>query len=401
MVSAPNPSPGLDAALTGSFTVRQSPALPRGFALDGAPLDGRLYVQPAGFVSGEAAASAIISSNGWAVAGGALAFTACTVLLRERDAPEGHVVTATTAPFHEVLNWSMMQGEAVASHVSTLLHRIGAKRAPFAGLSMDRPVVMGIVNVTPDSFSDGGDHADTERAVAAALAMAEAGAGIIDVGGESTRPGSAAVSPEEECARVLPVIRALAERGLTVSVDSRHALVMEQSLAAGAKILNDISALEGEPASLAVAARSGAPVILMHMQGEPGTMQNEPHYDCAPLDVYDYLAARREACLKAGIAADNLCLDPGIGFGKTVDHNLEVLARLGLYHALGCPLLLGVSRKTFIGRLSRNEPPRQRLAGSLAVGLAGLDQGVQILRVHDVAETVQAVALWQAMKAAG
>jgi dihydropteroate synthase len=169
----------------------------------------------------------------------------------------------------------------------------------------------------------------------------------------------------------------------------------------GAAIINDISALSGDPSSLAVAAKSGAAVVLMHMQGEPQGMQQAPHYSFAPLDIYDYLAERLAACRAAGIPIERLCIDPGIGFGKTVEHNLQVLARLGLYHGLGVPVLLGVSRKGFIGKLSRNEPAGQRLAGSLTAALLGLGQGAQILRVHDVVETVQAVAVWQSIKRAG
>lgn len=275
---------------------------------------------------------------------------------------------------------------------------IEAVRPPFAGLAMDRVHVMGIVNVTPDSFSDGGLHLAAEDAIAAGLRMAEAGATILDVGGESTRPGAQPVPSEVEIARVVPVIRALAERGLTVSIDTRHPAVMAAAVAAGAAILNDITALEGDPDSLATAARLGVPVMLMHMQGEPQTMQADPVYDHAPLDVYDYLAGRIAACRAAGIPLTHLCVDPGIGFGKTVAHNTAILHDLGLYHGLGCPLLLGVSRKSFIAALSRGETARERLPGSLAAALAGVAQGAQIIRVHDVGETVQALRVWTAIQ---
>ena len=257
---------------------------------------------------------------------------------------------------------------------------------------------MGIVNVTPDSFSDGGRYLGVEAAIAHARDLVAQGAAIIDVGGESTRPGAAAVSPEEEIARTVPVVRALAEEGICVSIDTRHAAVMRAAVEAGAAIINDISALEGDPDSLGVAAGSGASVVLMHMRGQPADMQAAPQYRDAPREVHDYLAARLEACLAAGIPEEKLCVDPGIGFGKTVEHNVQLLAALDELHSLGVPVLLGVSRKSFIGALSRQEPPDRRVGGSLAAALAGLDRGVKILRVHDVAETVQAVAVWHAIK---
>ncbi|MCZ6467234.1 MAG: dihydropteroate synthase, partial [Alphaproteobacteria bacterium] len=271
----------------------------------------------------------------------------------------------------------------------------------FAGLALGRPLIMGIINVTPDSFSDGGEALDAGRALARGRALADAGADIVDVGGESTRPGAAPVAVDDELARVLPVVRGLSEAGFVVSVDTRHARVMEAALDAGAAIINDITALTGDPGSLGVAAARAAPVILMHMQGDPRTMQDEPRYEDAALDVYDYLAGRVAACEAAGVERTRIAVDPGIGFGKTVDHNVRILNRLALYHGLGCALVLGVSRKSFIARLSRGEAPKQRLAGSLAAALAAVAQGAHILRVHDVAETRQALGVWSAIDAAG
>lgn len=376
---------------------RRSPALPRGFALEGAALEGRLHLLPTGIVAGEAAAAAVISGTGWPIADGALAFTSGAVLLRD-----GATTWIATAPFPELLEWSERESPEVARHMGRLVHRIGGRRKPWAGLELDRPLVMAIVNTTPDSFSDGGDNYDPDTAIANALAMVAAGADLVDVGGESTRPGAEPVSEEQELARVLPVVRALAEKGVTVSIDTRHASVMEAAVAAGARVINDVTALAGDPRSLDVAARSGAAVCLMHMQGDdPRTMQADPRYDCAPLDVLDHLEARVAACEAAGIARHQIAVDPGIGFGKTVEHNAQILGSLGLYHGLGCPVLLGVSRKSFIGKLSRDEPPKDRLAGTLAATLAGLDAGVQIHRVHDAAEAVQAVKVWAALRAAG
>jgi dihydropteroate synthase len=259
---------------------------------------------------------------------------------------------------------------------------------------------MGIVNVTPDSFSDGGDFAESGCAVAHGLALAGAGADILDIGGESTRPGSAAVSPQDEIARIEPVIRDLANRGLTVSVDTRHAAVMTAALAAGARIVNDVTALTHDAGSLDVVARAGCPVVLMHIRGEPKTMQDAPAYDDVLLDVHDWLAERVAACVAAGVPRGRIAIDPGIGFGKkSLAHNLPLLRGLSLLHGLGCAVLLGASRKRFIGTLTGIDDPKGRVAGSVAAGLYGVAQGVQILRVHDVGETRQALAVWTALQA--
>lgn len=267
----------------------------------------------------------------------------------------------------------------------------------FAGLSLDRPLIMGVVNATPDSFSDGGEAFTFEDAVARGLRLMEDGADIIDVGGESTRPGAAPVSIEDEIARTVPVVRRLSEAGAVVSIDTRHAAVMTAAVEAGATIINDVAALR-EPGALEAAARTDAAIVLMHMQGEPGTMQADPTYDDAPAEVLAFLKARVAACAEAGIAPERLAVDPGIGFGKTVDHNLEVLKHLGDYSDWDMPVLLGVSRKSFIGRIADEPDARRRLPGSIAAALWGVECGVAILRVHDVAETKQALDVWWAIK---
>jgi dihydropteroate synthase len=259
---------------------------------------------------------------------------------------------------------------------------------------------LGVVNVTPDSFSDGGRWFEAERAIAHGRALLEAGADIIDVGGESTRPGAAPLPPGEEIRRIEPVVRALANANAVVSIDARHKATMESALAAGARIINDVSALTHDPGSLALAARTGTPVVLMHMRGEPPTMQHEPVYDSPLVEVLEYLGERINTCAAAGIPRERIVVDPGIGFGKLVPHNLELLAGIGAFHSLGCGIALGVSRKSMIARLSRGEPPEARLPGSLAAALFAVQQGVQILRVHDVAETRQALALWRAIATA-
>lgn len=273
------------------------------------------------------------------------------------------------------------------------------KPTVFAGLSLARPLIMGVVNVTPDSFSDGGETMDAAAAVARGRALQAAGADIVDVGGESTRPGALSLDPRDESARVVPVIRALAVAGAVVSVDTRNARTMAEALDAGAGIVNDVTALTGDPDALALVARRGASVVLMHMRGDPRTMQDAPRYDDVVGDVADYLAGRVEACVRAGIPRAKIAIDPGIGFGKTVEHNVQLIAGLDRLAALGCAVLLGVSRKSFIGRLSRGEDAKNRLSGSLAAMLAGVARGADIVRVHDVAETRQALAVWAAIAA--
>ena len=276
--------------------------------------------------------------------------------------------------------------------------RLSAPRPVFGGLAMDRPQVMGILNVTPDSFSDGGRFLAPEAALAQARAMAE-GADVLDIGGESTRPGAAEVPVAEEVERTAPVIAALRAGGLTVpiSVDTRKAGVARAALAAGADIVNDVAAMSFDPEMVSVVAGTGAPVILMHSVKTPATMQDDPRYEDVLLDVYDFLKARIAEAEAAGIARDRIMVDPGIGFGKTAAHNLALVHRLSLFHDLGVPVLLGVSRKRFIGTIGREEVAARRMPGSVAVALAGVAQGVQVVRVHDVAETRQALRLWQAV----
>jgi dihydropteroate synthase len=264
---------------------------------------------------------------------------------------------------------------------------------------LDQPQVTGILNVTPDSFSDGGRFAGAEAAAEAGFAMASAGAAIVDVGGESTRPGSTPVWEGDEAERVVPVVRRLAASGIAVSVDTRKAAVMEAALAAGAALVNDVSALTYDPRSAAMVAAASCPVVLMHHQGTPETMQQAPRYDGpVAFAVYDWLEARIDAAEGAGIGRDRIIVDPGIGFGKTLQHNLELINSLSLLHGLGCPVMLGASRKRMIGALSGEAPVDQRLAGSLALALKAAEQGVQLLRVHDVPETVQALRVWRGLR---
>ena len=276
--------------------------------------------------------------------------------------------------------------------------RLTAPRPAISGMGMDAPRIMGILNVTPDSFSDGGLFADPGAALTHAQAMEKAGADIIDIGGESTRPGAADVPIADEIARTAPVIAAIrAGSSAPISIDTRKAPVAQAAIDAGAGLVNDVAAFTHDPALADVTARSGLPVCLMHAQGDPATMQQDPHYDDVLLDVYDFLTERVAVAEAAGIPRDRIVVDPGIGFGKTLNHNLTLLRGLSLFHGLGCAILLGASRKRFIGTIGGADLASDRMAGSVAVALHGLRQGVQILRVHDTYETRQAMDLEMAI----
>ena len=270
--------------------------------------------------------------------------------------------------------------------------------AAVRGFLIGGPVsIMGIVNVTPDSFSDGGDHGTAEAAIAHGRRLLKEGADCLDVGGESTRPGAAPVTPEQELQRILPVVETLAAEGAVVSVDTRNASTMRAAMEAGATISNDVTALTHDPDSLPAVAETGAHVVLMHMKKDPQTMQLAPSYDDVVEEVYGYLAERVGCCVGAGVPLEKIAIDPGIGFAKNDDHNLALIRNLDQFKALGCGILLGVSRKSLIGRIAGVENPKDRVAGSLALALAGVERGATLLRVHDVAETRQALALWEAL----
>lgn len=287
-----------------------------------------------------------------------------------------------------------------ASAVPTAaLARLTEPRAPVCGLGFDQPRIMAVLNVTPDSFSDGGRHVGGDEALEAAWRMAAEGADILDIGGESTRPGADPVVAEEEIARVVPVIAALRAGGfsLPISVDTRNAVVARAAFDAGADLLNDVSALTHDPSSLDLAVTSKCPVCLMHAQGDPKNMQNAPAYDDVLLDVADWIESRVTAAEAAGIGRLQILVDPGIGFGKTLDHNLTLVRGLSILHGTGCAILFGASRKRFIGAIGGASDPLDRMPGSIAVALEALRQGAQMIRVHDVKETRQAVALWAAL----
>jgi dihydropteroate synthase len=336
-------------------------------------------IEPLGLIYGAAAAEAVAAGQAAWLVGGPVAFAMA------RLPEDGRILPLRDLPADR----------------RPALERLAAPPPPWAGLPTGRPLVMGIVNVTPDSFSDGGRFAAHEAAIEAGRAMAAAGADLVDVGGESTRPGAEATPPEEEQAHVLPVIRALAQAGVVVSVDSRNATTMAAALDAGARIVNDVSGLAYDPHAAALVAARGCPVVLMHMRGVPATMQSLTGYGDIAWDITRELAERLAAAEAAGLVRASVALDPGIGFAKAPGQNEELLARLPVLLNLGCRLLVGVSRKGFIGRLSGEAQPLRRLPGSLTAGVMALLGGAAILRVHDVPETVQAVRVWQGIAGKG
>ncbi len=334
------------------------------------------YLRPLSLVFGPDARAQIASGSAGALGGmGHIAFTQVEEIRRD-----GKTVQRQIISFVDIKN-------------HPLVAEITRPRGLFAGLELNRALVMGIVNVTPDSFSDGGEYDEEQTATAHGLQLAEQGADILDVGGESTRPGSHEVMLEEERQRVVPVIAALSKNHV-VSIDTRKSELMRDAAQAGAKIINDVSALGFDAASFELVSKQQLPVILMHAQGEPRTMQLAPKYDDVALDVYDWLAARIEKALEVGIPKSHICVDPGIGFGKTLQHNLDLLRQLTLFHGLGVGLLVGLSRKNMVGVLTGEKVAAKRVSGSVGGALQAAMMGAHILRVHDVKETVDALAVF-------
>ena len=345
----------------------------------------KTYYRPTGLVYGPDARKLIEEGRGASLGGfSAIAYTMVEVIARD-----GASVS------REFLDYSTFRHSGESRNPAAY-HALAATDLD-SGFRRNEgylgPTFMGIVNVTPDSFSDGGRTADTDRAIAHGMQLAREGADILDVGGESTRPGSEGVAEDEELRRVIPVIAGLAKAGLKVSCDTRKASVMGAALAAGAQIINDVSALQYDPAALETMARASCPVILMHAQGDPRTMQLSPAYEDVALDVYDMLESRISACVEAGIAKTRLIADPGIGFGKSFAHNLQGLRHFTLYHGLGVPLLMGLSRKGFIGALTGEKLAANRVHGSVGGAVWSALNGARILRVHDVKATVEALAV--------
>jgi dihydropteroate synthase len=349
----------------------------------------RHYLRPTGFVDAPFGLDGKVAR----LAGGLLWFSAIEIVTMADD----RVARLELVPISDA--------EAAAERLglaSTWRNLVAPRAALTLGsrtVRLDQPQVVGIVNATPDSFSDGGRFAGAGEAAEAGHVMASSGAAIVDVGGESTRPGAKPVWEGDEIERVVPIVRSLAATGNAVSIDTHKASVMEAALAAGAAMVNDVSALTFDPRAAEVVATAGCPIVLMHHLGTPETMQAAPRYDGPVLfAVYDWLEARIEAAEAAGIARDKIIVDPGIGFGKTVQHNLQLLNGLALLHGLGCPIMVGASRKRMIGALSGEAGVDERLAGSIALAVKGMDQGAQLHRVHDVPETVQALRVWRGLR---
>jgi dihydropteroate synthase len=348
-----------------------------------------IYLRPLGPVALRGEPLPEPSASLMPLAGTRLGFTALEIIERA-----GHGVTRRQIGISDVFDRDWGRATLAASD---LLEAISAPRARLAGLPLELPIIMGIVNVTPDSFSDGGALNSVQAAIDHGLKLVEEGASILDIGGESTRPGSDAVTLDEELKRVMPVLEGLrAKTDARISIDTRKAGVMARAAEAGADILNDVSALTHDPKALETAARTGLPVMLMHAQGDPKTMNDNPHYSDVVLDVFDFLESRIKACMAVGIPKAKLVADPGIGFGKHLHHNVAVLSAMSLYHGLGVPVLLGASRKKLIGQLCNVDDAKSRVHGSIAAALSSIAQGVQIVRVHDVAATRQAICVWQA-----
>jgi dihydropteroate synthase len=338
------------------------------------------YLRPLGLVHGPDAIKLVALGEAFPLAGRAdIAFCHAEIIARGLDG--------------KITRHLAFDESAIHNHPS--FHAISATRPNFGPLELNRCHIMGVVNVTPDSFSDGGVHYSAETAIAEARKMAEVGASILDVGGESTRPGSDAVSITEERARIMPVIAALAKHHV-VSTDTRKAVLMQEALGAGAAIINDVAALQFDADAPAAIAAANAPVILMHAQGEPRTMQLAPKYSDVALDVYDSLADLISKAQAAGIARANIMVDPGIGFGKTFAQNLQLMQQLTLFHGLGVGLLVGLSRKGFIGAITGEKTAAKRLGGSIGGALAAAMQGAQVLRVHDVKDSLAALAVFNA-----
>lgn len=358
------------------------PALARGFSSTDA-----FRLVPEGLVVGQSATAVVSSREGCWLAGGPAAFTRARLLWRTADGSAGEASFRLDA-LHA---WAEKAGGA--SNLDGALGRLSAPRPEIVPIAHARPKIVGVLNVTPDSFSDGGKFEAADAAIRHGATMIEEGADLIDIGGESTRPGADPVSSEEQCRRIVPVIEGLAGR-VPVSVDTRNATVMQKALEAGAAIINDVSALSADPNAVEVVAAAGCPVVLMHSVRAPKTMQVAPHYRDVRLDIVDYLESRISACVSGGIAKDKIIIDPGIGFGQDDAHIALLMRDLAVLHGLGCPVMLGASRKSFIGRVDRPGPAADRIGGSVAAAVLGLASGVQFLRVHDVAQTRQAVAVW-------
>lgn len=359
------------------------------------PPSASLYFRPTAFVD----APFELDGRILKLAGGSLWFSAFDVTI----ADGGERLTPTLVTVEAMDGFLATLSDAQSDHARSVIARIVAPRGSLAlgerVLRLDEPRIVGILNITPDSFSDGGQYYDDPQGAAdAGFAMSAAGAALIDVGGESTRPGAADVREGDEVERVVPVVERLAASGIAISLDTRKASVMDAGFAAGAHIINDVSALRFDDRALDLVAKAGCPVIVMHHAGKSHELHATPNYRDPLVEVYDWLEARIDVLMAKGILRERIIVDPGIGFGKALQHNLALINGLSLFHGLGCPLMLGASRKRLIGALSQEAPVDERLGGSVALVTMAAAQGVQFIRVHDVQESVQALHIWRGLK---
>ena len=312
--------------------------------------------------------------------------------------PSTEGVLVVSASISEISKWATANSVELESVIGRLIKSVSSPSISFAGLSLDHPILMGVLNITPDSFHDGGRFTNSDLAIAHAIKLLNSGAEIIDIGGEeSTRPGADPISEQEEIDRIAPIIEGLVGEKALISVDTRRANVMRAALSLGAKIVNDVSALSDIGAIEAV-KKENASAILMHMQGSPKTMQRCPNYFDAPYEITNFLSKKVLLCERKGIPRDRLAIDPGIGFGKSDNHNLAILNALAILRGVGVPIVIGVSRKSFIGRFAGAEETIDRLAGTISATIYAMGQGVQIHRVHDVTEIKQALTIWERIK---
>ncbi|AFX98712.1 dihydropteroate synthase [Candidatus Endolissoclinum faulkneri L2] len=362
-----------------NFPIIREPSPGRGCSLSA--IINPEYARPIDLLYGPMAKTAVDSGDALLLAGGPIAFRALQLICREAN---GLRVQNVNVP--ELDSAFLPLG---------MLECFTKPRSPILNNAI--PAIMGIINVTPDSFFDGGRFAARDKAISRGRQLAAAGADILDIGGESTRPGSTEVTVAEEIDRVVPVIEALAVEKYRISIDTRKASVMYAALEAGAEVVNDVSGLMYDSNARELLANNNCPIVLMHMRGTHETMHINSHYSCAPIEVYDELSERLAVAERAGIALERLIIDPGFGFSKSVSHNVLITAWLTMFHGMGRPILFGGSRKSSIGALSRNEPVDARLPGSIALALSAFELGVQAVRVHDVSETAQAFAVRRAI----
>ncbi|QIL02455.1 dihydropteroate synthase [Sphingomonas sinipercae] len=347
----------------------------------------RTLIRPTGFVDSPFGHDGKVAR----LAGGLNWFAAVELLQVEGNRRVGRELVA-------VDGFDPQADESLAAQWKALTSPRAALTVGARTIRLDQPQVMGILNVTPDSFSDGGQFSDSAAAAEAGARLGEAGAAVIDIGGESTRPGAKPVWERDEIERIEPVIRQLAGGGSAVSADTRKSEVMAAAIAAGAGMINDVSALTFDPRAAAAVAEAKVPVVLMHHKGDPESMQDDPRYDDVVVEVYQWLEERIATAAAAGIDRSAILVDPGFGFGKAVGHNLELMNHLALFHSLGCAVVVGASRKRTIGALANEAPADQRLGGSIALALKAVEQGAQIIRVHDVFDTVQAFKVWRGLR---